>query len=431
MERELGLLDRTLAGVQYWPLFRGDLYRPGGEAPAHGLLQRADLLVRSQARGLYSPPWGPAQTIVVPFHRKQRRGDEFVDAFIGRLLNQPAVGPVLALELLIAHERLAPGPDRAVSFIGHGAMKSTLDALASHGELMPSLAREHAELDAKWRALAEAPFPLSARRMALRLARFKSWTAELSRRFAQTGARRLLVTYHLPVVIAGAKAAGLEVIEVQHSAITPQDLQHHYPGRPAVSIFPDQLWTFGPYWSESIELPANCRAAVTGSARIDDARRQRPAKTPRTALISSHLPNDGGLFAAAIELARARADWSFVFRPHPEEDFVRYSQQLPTLGNLRLSRADEDVLGLLATCETHIGVRSTTLFEGMALGARTIVLALPGAEMLAAAVESGDAVLAASAAEAATLLESAPRVGQPERYFSPPAPADELLALLG
>ncbi|HEX6859857.1 MAG TPA: hypothetical protein VF138_06625 [Caulobacteraceae bacterium] len=427
MERELGLLERTVAGVQYWPLFRGDLYRPGGEAPAQGLRDRADLLIRAQARRLTSPAWGEARTIVVPFHRKLAEGR---DPFTETLLSQPALGPFLALELLIARERLAPRPGLAVSFLEQGALKSAIEAVARHGELMGAMTKEHAELDAGWTQLTGAPFPLSARRMALRLARFKSWTAELRGRFAATGARRLITTFHLPPAIAAAKAAGMEVVEVQHGAITPQDLQHHYPGRPRVAIFPDQLWTFGRYWSESIEAPANCRAAAVGSARIEAMRREGLSKTPRTALVSSHLPNDGRLFEAAVELARTRADWTFTFRPHPEEDLAEYRRRLPPLANLRLSPAEEDGLRLLASREVHIGVRSTMLFEGMALGARTIVLGLPGAEMLAGAVQAGDASLAASAAEAAAMLDSAPRAEDGERYFSPPATGDELLSLL-
>jgi len=68
----------------------------------------------------------------------------------------------------------------------------------------------------------------------------------------------------------------------------------------------------------------------------------------------------------------------------------------------------------------QIGVYSTSLFEGMALGARTILVDLPGIESMTGVLEAGEASLARNGAEIAAALGVAPMVVDTSRYYAPP-----------
>lgn len=91
--------------------------------------------------------------------------------------------------------------------------------------------------------------------------------------------------------------------------------------------------------------------------------------------------------------------------------------------NLRISPTTEEFYTLLAGADVQIGVGSTGLFEGMALGARTIVLNLFGAERMEAVLASGEAVLAHSGEEIAALLNGAPAARDTSKYYAPPVPS--------
>jgi hypothetical protein len=434
MEDELGLHARQIDGVGYWRLFRFELGRllsapeqPNAPPPLD-LPARFSRLLQSEIRAASAPAWGPAATIVAPFHRKTRQGGRVVDRFLGDVLAEQRLGPFLVLENLLAADRLAAEPGRQVSFIDKGAALSMARGWAGHRRLLDEARREHGAIDASHRRLFARPYPLSAERMAQRVRHFQERRRDLSARLKRTGAGRLFVAYHEPVLLAAARDAGLQVIEVQHGAVSRYSLQYHHPGRPAVPYFADQLWLFGDYWRAAVELPANCRAVVAGSDLPPKA-----AKTPRLAVASSHLPNDGRLFETVVRAARAAPHWSFVFRPHPQERFEDYEARLANArpANLRLSPMEENVHTLLAGADVQIGVSSTTLFEGMALGARTIILDLPGAEMMSEVIQAGDAVLAEAGADLTGLLSAAPKARKAEAYFSPRVSPGELLQLAG
>lgn len=72
-------------------------------------------------------------------------------------------------------------------------------------------------------------------------------------------------------------------------------------------------------------------------------------------------------------------------------------------------------LDLLATATYQVGVSTTALFEGMALGCRTAVADLPGHEYLDPAIAKGHALLMRDPEE----LRQAPLCDDPSSYYAP------------
>lgn len=127
-----------------------------------------------------------------------------------------------------------------------------------------------------------------------------------------------------------------------------------------------------------------------------------------------------------MRVASEAPDWTFVFKPHPLEDVGIYRGRMHAFGkppsNLSIVSPGVDAYELMLTASVQIGVCSTTLFEGMALGCRTIILQLPGWEAMTDVIDNGDALLVSDFQDLKGALASAPTAHSPERYYSPPAP---------
>ena len=72
-------------------------------------------------------------------------------------------------------------------------------------------------------------------------------------------------------------------------------------------------------------------------------------------------------------------------------------------------------LDLLASATYQVGVSTTALVEGIALGCRTAVANLPGHEYLEPAIAKGHALLVSRPAE----LTQAPVCANPSAYYAP------------
>jgi hypothetical protein len=232
----------------------------------------------------------------------------------------------------------------------------------------------------------------------------------------------LVVSYFQQHVTGAAKDLGLPVVELQHGAITPYHLGYSYPGRPEVPGSPDQLWCFGSYWAETVDLPAGTSTEVVGAPFIRPL--TEAAKDPHLVVVASQGTIGAQLLPVARTLAELRPELQVVFRPHPSEhlsDYLASPAAADPPANLRITDA-ESTLSLQTRATYQVGVSTTALFEGMVLGCRTAVAKLPGWEYLQPAVERGDALLAADGAELARRLDDAPPCHDTTAYYAPPTP---------
>jgi hypothetical protein len=414
-ERELSLIDWQVAGVHVWPIVRMRVFhdltrRSGLLGDPHPVRRTAADRVRLVGRHVVAlvrrNPFlarGRYDAVVVPHHRKLGGVDvysEQVRAELGRS----------ALVLDTNRQSTAlPGSytlDFFVSFAGvTGRVRQ---------KLRPGSGLAHVDVE-RARAVEDA----LEKRTGFRPPLVGLVSRELSKHVAlRTLHRRLLrrlriktlyvvVGYFQQHVVAAAKDLGIPVVELQHGTITPYHLGYSYPGRPTVANQPDELWCFGRYWAETVELPAGLSTRVVGSAHVRRVSGDDADKDPRLVLCCSQGTIGPSLLKVAAELAQLRPDLRVAFRLHPSEHLSDYGA------------APYD---LMADATYQVGVSSTTLFEGMAMGCRTAVVGLPGWEYMAPAVERGDALLAHDAAELARVLDEAPLCQDSDGYFAPPLP---------
>ncbi|GGD72287.1 hypothetical protein GCM10007269_14270 [Microbacterium murale] len=172
------------------------------------------------------------------------------------------------------------------------------------------------------------------------------------------------------------KDAGAYVAEPQHGWIGPSHAAYNY-GRvfkhpSLLRGLPDEVLTFGDFWSESVRMPVPVTAI--GKPHLENRVRSAPANRPRQILVISSRAEPEATDAFVMDLrAAVDADWNIVFRPHPAERGAVESRYPLIVQDDRVSidRAS-DVYESLAEARVVVGVASTVLFEAVAFGCQVV-----------------------------------------------------------
>ncbi|CAN5459419.1 hypothetical protein BH09PSE4_BH09PSE4_15890 [soil metagenome] len=430
IEQELDLFRRELDGVFYWPLLRiHALDRLARQRSLHAppprklrITRARRALTAASALAATRAEWGEADSILIPLNRKQIRDGRLIDIFSERILHDKEFGRFLICDNDSDIGSHAESDTQIVRNWDSVRVLSRARAGARFVGRLAGARQIHAMLDAAFRRELGAPFPFSPAQIAYRCAVFDEGRRMSRKIFARAGARRLFVVaqHSTQDAIAAANDLSMTTIELQHGFISAFDPFLHFPGRPNVPYSPAHLLTFGRFWAEQIDLPRNTRAHVMGWE--PERNKALPSRrNSRQVLVISQWIMGQQLAQAAADLARAAPDWNVVFRPHPSEDVRRYREEFAAAPpNLSVSSREERIDDLLAESAVQIGVYSTSLFEGMGKGLRTIVFALPGFQYMRDVIEIGDAALARSVDEAVALLETAPVCADPARYYAAP-----------
>ncbi len=216
----------------------------------------------------------------------------------------------------------------------------------------------------------------------------------------------VVVAYFHQHIVGAARDLGIRVVELQHGAISPFHLGYSYPGRPEVADQPDELWCFGSYWTDVADFSAGMITSVVGASYLPGAAQ----KDPRLAAFLSQGTIGAELLNVAESVAKEHPSLDVVFRLHPSERASNYTMP----AGVRLS-TEGSTLDLLASATYQVGVSTTALFEGMALGCRTAVANLPGHEYLERPIAMGHALLMTEPGQ----LTSAPLCSTPDAYYAP------------
>ncbi|MDQ0725943.1 hypothetical protein [Microbacterium sp. W4I20] len=172
------------------------------------------------------------------------------------------------------------------------------------------------------------------------------------------------------------KDAGAYVVEPQHGWIGPSHAAYNY-GRAFEDAslrraLPDELLTFGEFWSEGLRLPA--KTTAIGKPHLEEVARSAPSVRRRQLLVISSRadPEETDRFVTELRGALHEA-WSVVFRPHPAES-AAVAERYPAIAahsGIAIDR-NPDVYDSLAETRAVVGVASTVLFEAAAFGCEVI-----------------------------------------------------------
>lgn len=213
---------------------------------------------------------------------------------------------------------------------------------------------------------------------------------------AKTQELYIVDAYSNQWLVLAAHAAGVRVIELQHGFVNEFHPAYSFPkGAPKLRHAPDELLVWGSFWAEGVSFPPGLLATVSGPSRQFTKMRNSLVSIKRNEkqiLFTSQGAVSGPLQKAAVAAALALPNFKVIYRLHPNEDLASYPQEnLPA--NFSYSHKTPMFLELVAESEYLVGAFSTTLYEGLALGARVLVLPLTGYENMNRAIAAGDVTL--------------------------------------
>ena len=231
----------------------------------------------------------------------------------------------------------------------------------------------------------------------------------------------LVDAYSNQWVVLAAHAAGAKVHEIQHGFVNEFHPAYSYPlGSPKFSHTPDELLVWGKFWAESVALPSGMTAKVAGASNQFIEYQAKLAKLPRTSkqiLFTSQGAVSVELQKAAVAAALALPDHQVIYRLHPNEDLASYPQTgLPK--NFSYSHKTPVFLELVAQSEYLVGAFSTTLYEGLALGAKVLVLPLPGFENMNRAIAADDVTVITNLDDIGAFMRAAKVAANPDNYYA-------------
>lgn len=439
IEAELDLLNWRAGDIAVWPLLRFHFFtgamvgagvleggHPGADRVRRGKIAR--LLERQRDRWLRTPtpPVAKRPAALIPLPRKIGGADIYSAALLEGLGGQVALFDSGREGLRL------PGAYDLEAFEAAGRSarrrgRRLYDAAARRrGDRLAEATRDALGVDLSG-LLSRADRAVG---------KFAAARARWRRYFQSAETERLFVVcaYLRQAAIAGAQEAGVKTIELQHGVISPYHPGYSWPGRPQVPYAPETLWSFGSFWTETVDFPGGVDFQIIGAPYLKRlAAVAAGPRDPNMIVVTSQGAISSRLWPLAIACARARPDKRFVYRLHPSESLNSYEQRLAETpdapANLSLSARSPNIFALLAEAGAQIGMYSTTLFEGAALGCPAIVVDGPGAGYMTASVAAGHMSFARNAEEAAALLDAPHTPPDTQCYYADPLSPAELARL--
>ena len=232
--------------------------------------------------------------------------------------------------------------------------------------------------------------------------------------------------WQLPT-IAGAKRAGLTVIEPQHGVISSMHPRLSWRDAIGGAYLPDQFWQWGSYWGEG--LPTSVKRVTIGAPKF--LTEQRGVAKQRQLLVIGQPQQSKNIIQFARFIAASVKNLPVVFKPHPQEKLEEILAVLDSFGerpsNLSIEAPDAPTLPLIAQSEFVVGVYSTALFEAVALGSKVGVLKLDGWKHVHTLVIDGDATLIAQVSDIGKFLTTSKPSLTSKRYYADPVDLKQLV----
>ena len=327
--------------------------------------------------------FGKKKHLVIPWTRKQKIGSSYRDTISSAPLRHLVAKDVLQMDAsrqLIRSNFLSTSLE-AINFTSYvGEKFSPVHVSKSQSQYMEELERViEREFSVR------LPFRTQMPRFAGRFQNKRRALARLLRRW-QIQNIIMVVAYGLPEVCAAARDAGARVVELQHGIVGRYLVGYDYAPGIQPAYVPDYILTFGNFWNKATRFSPQTRPLVYGAPHIRerlDAANKEARREPSMLFISQPGISEQ-LLNFAIEFSALPGAPASIFRLHPGDDENRIRKMTKTSGTdasrLAISAGGgaEKTLYLQSVVGAQVGVFSTAVFEGLAMGCRTFVAPLPG-----------------------------------------------------
>lgn len=233
------------------------------------------------------------------------------------------------------------------------------------------------------------------------LARFKIENAIYSAILSQAEIETLYLTvsYDNLSILTAAKAQGIKVVELQHGTLGKYHLGYSYSTADIDQLYiPDQFVAWSETWKALLPQPfSHIETSVRPYWLLEQTKQKQinTARKPGKIMIISQGALGDKIAEFILGYICELHDYEIIYKLHPGEYSQAHSYQhlnsLLQYPNVTLLR-DCDLYKELSTCEFQLGVFSTALYEGIELGTKTVLLPLPGSELMDDLIERKAAI---------------------------------------
>jgi len=199
-------------------------------------------------------------------------------------------------------------------------------------------------------------------------------------------------------LIQSLKSRGTIVAECQHGWIGASHAAYNAGAAmktPALArCLPDDLLTFGEFWSESVQFPGN--TVAIGKPHLEAVASQARGKSANstTVIVVSSVVERDEMTRFTLALRELLpSEWTVLYRPHPSERDTVDSLYpgLAAAPNVGFD-LERDVYDSVARAAAVFGLASTVLYEAVALGCRVFVKDSPLAALYVDSAIFGDPI---------------------------------------
>jgi len=202
-----------------------------------------------------------------------------------------------------------------------------------------------------------------------------------------------MASYGSEDIIIAAKQFGIPVIELQHGTISRYNLGYSYERNRIKQSFPNYLFSFGEYWRNSVDYPIPKENVLSiGYPYFEKLYKKKKNNVKRNQIVFISQWHIGvRLSKFAVQTAkRLHGKVSIVYKTHPWEELNEYLIQASGDNLLKVvSGQTPGLYDLLSTSKWLVGVYSTAVYEGIALGCIPFIVNLPGFDHMEFLIQNG------------------------------------------
>lgn len=230
---------------------------------------------------------------------------------------------------------------------------------------------------------------------------------------------------HCMVVNEVCKDLGITTIELQHGYIEPNHLAYNYAPNTTIRQFPDKIYLFGDFYKKNAQYPiSQDNLVVVGFPYFErELEKHQVIKKEdyqcTIVFLSQGTPNSIAMLATELKKILCDKKIRILYKLHPSE-YHNWKQLHPELDGSGI-----EVIGLdgptlyecLAISDIQIGVRSTSILEGLGFGLRTFIYNQKEGGCMRELVDRGIAESVSTAQELAEKLDEHPIPKYEIKYF--------------
>ena len=218
----------------------------------------------------------------------------------------------------------------------------------------------------------------------------------------------LVCSYGKEPLISAAQKMGIKVIEIQHGTMSRHHFGYDYRTIFPIPYFPDEILLFGRFWSKSTKIPLKDEeiGIIGYPFLINQINRNKNCVRKNNQIVFlSQGTISKKLTKISIEFAKNHSKCNIIYKLHPSEykEWRIHYPELVLASKMKnyfiIDNNSRNIYEILSESEFQVGVYSTLIYEGLALGLKTILVDLPGIEYMEYLIQNDMVMLVKNSAQ--------------------------------